>query len=158
MLENDFQDFLTALSAAGVRHLVVGAYAMASHGHVRATGDLDTWVEATPDNAERLAVAIREFAGAELIAAKRAAIELRPPGSPKALQDAADLAWLESKRAGRRNTFGTRAARRPAMAPRALVVLSERARARQAAVRCARWALARVPSLQGVDEARRHGH
>ena len=31
--------------------LVVGAYALAVHGRPRATGDLDIWVDATPDNA-----------------------------------------------------------------------------------------------------------
>jgi hypothetical protein len=37
----------------------------------------------------------------DLIAAKRAAITLRPAGSSKALQDAADLAWLEAERSRR---------------------------------------------------------
>ncbi len=41
-MSDDFRDFLAALSAAGVEHLVVGGYALASHGLVRATGDLDT--------------------------------------------------------------------------------------------------------------------
>ncbi len=163
MSDDDFRDFLTALSAAGVKHLLVGAYAMASHGHIRATGDLDTWIEPNIENAERLVVALRDFAAvslsyfgvspeelatqrtgfymgvepdridihtrlagltfeqawhgrmaartfgiatevlglAELIAAKRAAAPLRPPGSSKALQDAADLAWLEAEQARR---------------------------------------------------------
>lgn len=35
----------------------------------------------------------------ELIAAKRASMALRPEGSVKAYQDAADLAWLEAERA-----------------------------------------------------------
>lgn len=163
MSDDDFKDFLTALSAAGVKHLIVGAYAMATHGHVRATGDLDTRIEPTRDNAERLSVALRDFADVslnyfgvsveelaeggtgfyigvepdridihtviagltfaqawrgritaqsfgvntevlgltELIAAKYASISLRPAGSSKALQDAADLAWLKVEHARR---------------------------------------------------------
>ncbi len=66
MSDDDFRDFLTALSAAGVEHLVVGAYALASHGWVRATGYRDTWIEPTRENAERLARAIHDFAAASL--------------------------------------------------------------------------------------------
>lgn len=37
----DFRDMLLAFSAAGVEYLLVGAYAPASHGYPRATGDID---------------------------------------------------------------------------------------------------------------------
>ena len=47
----DFVDLLRALIAADVRFLVVGAYALGFHGHPRATGDLDVWVEASDQNA-----------------------------------------------------------------------------------------------------------
>lgn len=161
MADQDIRDFLTALSAAGVRHVVVGAYALAAHGHVRATGDIDVLIEPTPTNAQRLAAAVRDFAGTSLeyfqvsvdelarpgigfymgvepdridvltkivgvsferawktriaasivgvethtiglealIAAKRAAIARRPPGTLKELQDRADLVWLLERRA-----------------------------------------------------------
>lgn len=66
MSDADFKEFLIALSAAGVKHLIVGAYAMASHGHVRATGDLDVWIEPALGNAERLAAALRDFAAVSL--------------------------------------------------------------------------------------------
>jgi hypothetical protein len=57
----DFLDLLRAFSAADVRFMVVGAYALALHGHPRATGDLDVWVDATPDNAPRIMRALAEF-------------------------------------------------------------------------------------------------
>ena len=44
----DFKDILLALSEANVDFLLVGAYAVAAHGHPRATGDLDLWVR--PDS------------------------------------------------------------------------------------------------------------
>jgi hypothetical protein len=37
-----------------VRFLVVGAHALAVHGVPRATGDLDLWVELTPNNGARV--------------------------------------------------------------------------------------------------------
>lgn len=50
----DFVDLLRAFVAADVRFLIVGAYALAVHGRPRATGDLDIWIDATPENAPRM--------------------------------------------------------------------------------------------------------
>lgn len=164
MATEDIRDFLTALSAAGVEFVVVGAHALAAHGRVRATGDLDVLVRPSPDNARKLEQAIRAFAGtsleyfgvsvqelstprvgfymgvepdridvmtriagvgfdrawrgrmsaevegihvavmgfSDLVAAKRASARKRAPGSTKALQDEADLAWLLDARERRR--------------------------------------------------------
>jgi hypothetical protein len=57
----DFIDLLRAFTAADVRFLIVGAYALALHGRPRATGDLDVWVETTPENARRIMRALAEF-------------------------------------------------------------------------------------------------
>jgi hypothetical protein len=57
----DFVDLLRAFIAADVRFLIVGAYALALHGRPRATGDLDVWVEPTPDNATRVMRALAAF-------------------------------------------------------------------------------------------------
>lgn len=40
-MNRDFSDMLSALCAEGVEFLVVGAHALAFHGHPRATGDPD---------------------------------------------------------------------------------------------------------------------
>ncbi len=60
-MNQDFQDMLAALLASGARFLVVGAHALAVHGVVRATGDLDIWVLADAVNAERIWEALRRF-------------------------------------------------------------------------------------------------
>ena len=52
---------LAALSAAGAEYLVVGAHALAAHGLLRATGDLDIWVRAEPQNARRVWQALEKF-------------------------------------------------------------------------------------------------
>jgi hypothetical protein len=44
-----------------VRFLVVGAYALAIHGHPRATGDLDLWIEPSAENAPRAYAALAAF-------------------------------------------------------------------------------------------------
>lgn len=58
---SDFRDLLAALLAAEVRFLVVGAHALSAHGHPRATGDLDVWVEPTVENAARVWKALATF-------------------------------------------------------------------------------------------------
>jgi hypothetical protein len=60
-MNQDFVDLLSAFVAHDVRFLVVGAYALAVHGRPRATGDLDVWVEATPENAQRVVRALATF-------------------------------------------------------------------------------------------------
>ena len=60
-MNRDFVDMLSALSEVGADYLVVGAHALAAHGVPRATGDLDIWVRATPENASRVWDALRRF-------------------------------------------------------------------------------------------------
>jgi len=66
-VNEDFTDLLAALLAAGARFLVVGAHAMAVHGVPRATGDLDVWIAADAENADRVWEALARF-GAPLAA------------------------------------------------------------------------------------------
>jgi hypothetical protein len=60
-VNRDFRDLLAEFNAHGVEYLVVGAHALAAHGHVRATKDLDVWVRPAADNAKRVLSALRAF-------------------------------------------------------------------------------------------------
>lgn len=40
-MNRDFRDLLSEFNAHGVEYLIVGAFAAAAYGRVRATGDLD---------------------------------------------------------------------------------------------------------------------
>ena len=60
-LPQDFRDLLVELHDAGVEFVVVGGYAVAFHGHPRATKDLDVLVRAVPDNAARVYRALAAF-------------------------------------------------------------------------------------------------
>ena len=60
-MNQDFLDLLRAFIDHNVRFLIVGAYALAVHGRPRATGDLDVWVDATPENAARVLSALEQF-------------------------------------------------------------------------------------------------
>ena len=52
-MNRDFRDLLAEFNVQGVEYLVVGAHALAAHGHVRATKDLDVWVRPDTENATR---------------------------------------------------------------------------------------------------------
>jgi hypothetical protein len=60
-LHPDFKDFLRLLNSREVRYLVVGGYAVGYHGHPRATGDMDIWIEISEDNAEKIAAVFCDF-------------------------------------------------------------------------------------------------
>ena len=60
-MNEDFVDLLRAFVDAEVRFLIVGAYALALHGRPRATGDLDLWIDATPENAGRVMRGLASF-------------------------------------------------------------------------------------------------
>ena len=51
---------LRAFESAGLDYVLIGAAAMAFHGLVRATADLDFFIRATPENIERLRTALRD--------------------------------------------------------------------------------------------------
>ena len=52
---------LSALCEEKAEFLIVGAYALAAHGHPRATGDIDVWVRRSDDNAKRVWRALVRF-------------------------------------------------------------------------------------------------
>ena len=60
-LPREWREFIGLLSSHRVRFVVVGAHALALHGHPRATGDLDLFVESSTRNADRLGAALADF-------------------------------------------------------------------------------------------------
>ena len=60
-LAPDFRDVLTELADANAEFLLIGGWAMAYHGHVRGTDDLDILVRPTADNAKRVFHALAKF-------------------------------------------------------------------------------------------------
>jgi hypothetical protein len=109
----DFLDLLRAFVAAEVRFLIVGAYALALHGRPRATGDLDIWVDPTPDNAGRVMRALAAF-GAPLREISeedfaRAGVTYQigvPPGRIDILTELTELTFAEAWPDRLRRPFG----------------------------------------------------
>ena len=74
MSETAFAEFIRILRKHRVRFLLIGVYAMAHHGLVRATNDVDVLIATDDANVSRVRAATREFVGVEPSDAA-----LRPP-------------------------------------------------------------------------------
>ncbi|HPG65642.1 MAG TPA: hypothetical protein PLO37_02265 [Candidatus Hydrogenedentes bacterium] len=61
MLNEDYREMLSELSAEKAKFLLVGAYALAAHGYPRATVDLGIWVMPSPENAKAVLRALTRF-------------------------------------------------------------------------------------------------
>lgn len=66
-LVEDFRELLTTFADQEVEFVLIGAWAMALHGHGRGTDDLDVLVRPTRENAERVFRALVRF-GAPVVA------------------------------------------------------------------------------------------
>lgn len=60
-LAEDFRDLLIELSDADAEFVVIGGYAVAFHGHVRATKDMDVLVRPSTLNAKKVYKALAAF-------------------------------------------------------------------------------------------------
>lgn len=61
IFNKDFLEFIEALNESNTRYILVGGYSVILHGYPRTTGDLDVWVDRTPDNYKSLTVAFDLF-------------------------------------------------------------------------------------------------
>ena len=61
MLSQDFREFIELLIKNKAEYLIVGGYAVGIHGHPRYTGDLDIWLNPTPENAEKILQSVNQF-------------------------------------------------------------------------------------------------
>lgn len=52
--DDDIYTFFENLQTENVQYILVGGFAMAFHGYVRATHDLDLWIKDEPSNLEKL--------------------------------------------------------------------------------------------------------
>lgn len=50
-LAKDFKEFLKSLNSNSVEYLLIGGYAVSIYGYIRATNDLDIWVNISLENA-----------------------------------------------------------------------------------------------------------
>lgn len=56
-----FREFIEALNKNNVEYLLIGGYAVGAYGHIRGTGDLDIFINATEENATKAISACINF-------------------------------------------------------------------------------------------------
>ncbi len=61
--DQEFREFAESLMSHGLKFMIIGGYAVTAHGHPRYTGDINFFVEKSPENAERIVKAIHDFFG-----------------------------------------------------------------------------------------------
>ncbi|HHH75730.1 MAG TPA: hypothetical protein ENL03_01740 [Phycisphaerae bacterium] len=61
MLNSDYRDILQSLNDEKAKFLLIGAYALAAHGHLRTTVDIDVWILPSPDNSQAVLRALQRF-------------------------------------------------------------------------------------------------
>lgn len=74
-LSRDFLDFIVALTEKKVDFVLVGGYALAVHGVIRATGDIDFLYRRTRANVGRLCAALSEFGAPEKVIDQEALLQ-----------------------------------------------------------------------------------
>lgn len=60
-LNPDFRDLFAELNAAGAKYLVIGGYAVIYYAEPRYTKDIDLLIESSPENAEKVWIALAAF-------------------------------------------------------------------------------------------------
>ncbi|OQY03114.1 MAG: hypothetical protein B6I25_08450 [Planctomycetales bacterium 4572_13] len=60
-IPNDFKELLELLNLHKIDYIIVGAYALALHGHPRFTGDLDIYVKPDIQNASQVVSVLEAF-------------------------------------------------------------------------------------------------
>jgi predicted nucleotidyltransferase len=61
ILEPSFKKFLKLLNDNQVEYIVIGGYAVAIHGYIRATGDIDIWINQNAENADKMLTVMLQF-------------------------------------------------------------------------------------------------
>lgn len=59
--EQDFFDMIESLESENCKFLIVGGYAMAFNGYIRATGDIDILVKPDKNNSRKVIRALKNF-------------------------------------------------------------------------------------------------
>jgi hypothetical protein len=65
-LSKDLREFVELLNSRKIRFLLVGGHAVAYHGFPRFTGDVDFFIDPSPENAALVASVVGEFGFAHL--------------------------------------------------------------------------------------------
>ena len=61
IFNEDFRVFIKCFNNNRVKYILIGGYSVILHGYSRTTGDMDIWVERTPENYLKIKRAFLHF-------------------------------------------------------------------------------------------------
>lgn len=61
VFRSHFREFIEALNKNNVEYLLIDGYAVGAYGHIRSTGDLDIFINATEENADKAISACLDY-------------------------------------------------------------------------------------------------
>ncbi len=61
--DQEFREFVELLELHGVKFVIIGGYAVISHGYPRYTGDIDFFVEKSHENAQKIVKVVHQYFG-----------------------------------------------------------------------------------------------
>lgn len=60
-LDQDFKEFIELLNKHKVEYLLIGGFAVALHGYIRNTVDIDFWINKSKTNAAKMVLVLKDF-------------------------------------------------------------------------------------------------
>ncbi|WP_051398249.1 nucleotidyltransferase [Runella limosa] len=60
-MEPEYLNLVRLLNEEKVEYVVLGGHAVIAHGYLRTTGDIDIFVNPTPENAEKIVLALEKY-------------------------------------------------------------------------------------------------
>jgi len=63
---DDYEDLVAVFNKHHVEYIIIGAYAVGHYGYLRATEDMDLLISPRPENAKKVAAALKDFGGIEV--------------------------------------------------------------------------------------------
>ncbi|HBB67966.1 MAG TPA: hypothetical protein DEF68_02765 [Elusimicrobia bacterium] len=107
---DDYEDLIAVFNKHHVEYIIVGAYAVGHYGYLRATEDIDLLINPKPENAKKVAAALKDFGGIEVDPAEikeKTMIEIGvKPNALHLMTNITGVAWEKAWASRAQSVFG----------------------------------------------------
>jgi hypothetical protein len=128
---DDYEDLIAVFNKHQVEYVIIGAYAVGHYGYLRATEDIDLLVSIRPENAKKVAAALKDFGDVDVDPAEikdKTMIELGvKPNSLHIMTSITGVAWEKAWASREQSVFGDQPA---AFLSKECLIANKRATAR----------------------------
>ena len=111
---DDYEDLIAVFKKHQVQYIIIGAYAVGHYGYLRATEDIDLLINSKPENAKKVAAALKDFGGVKIDPTQikeKTMIELGiKPNGLHIMTNITGVAWEKAWATRIRSEFGDQSA------------------------------------------------